>query len=231
MDISNNKQQGGKFHTPPINRHFNTPSPVVFPSASPTPKLYSTPTKKLPEVQPWQEIGIESAPQNSSANMIYHHDDYSQQIQIQQYNYSNREKSMHQTDTNGSITPLSMMLESDTLLDDEDIFSYRFNEEDYLSSIISSESSIQHGRRRPLSFTSPSPLQQQKLDQEGAKTIAVDSPFSLLANDDPIIERPQRRFSVGGQPSDLKLNSPTSKFGSFLSRMKKAASGKQSIFK
>jgi hypothetical protein len=146
--------------------------------------------------------------------MIYHDDDdYQKQFQLQQYNYSNR-------DTHDSITPLSMMLESDTLLDDHDISSYRFNEEDYLSSIISSESSINPLRRRPVSFTSPSPLQQQRLEQEPI----VGSPFVLDAIEDPIIER---RFSVSDQKPNLK---PSSKFASFLSKMKKAASGKQSLF-
>ncbi|KAI8053176.1 uncharacterized protein B0P05DRAFT_561885 [Gilbertella persicaria] len=44
------------------HRQLNTPSPVVFPSASPTPKLYSTPSKKLPNVKSWQEIGVDSVP-------------------------------------------------------------------------------------------------------------------------------------------------------------------------
>jgi hypothetical protein len=223
MDLSN-KPSSSRLYTSTINRHLNTPSPVVFPSASPTPKLYSTPTKKLPQVRPWQEIGIESVPQNSE-NMIYHHDDYSNSQQLQQYNYSNREKPMNQTETRDSITPLSMMLESDTLLDDEDISSYRFSEEDYLSSIISSESSINPARRRPISFTSPSPLQQQRLEEQEP---IVGSPFTLDVKNDPIIER---RFSIGGLKPDLKPPRPSSKFGSFLSKMKKAASGKQSIFK
>ncbi|KAI8358406.1 hypothetical protein BD560DRAFT_426324 [Blakeslea trispora] len=43
-------------------RQFNSPSPIIFPSASPTPKLYSTPTKKLPDTGAWQEIGYDSVP-------------------------------------------------------------------------------------------------------------------------------------------------------------------------
>lgn len=218
---SNN--MNNSFNTPPINnRHFNTPSPIVFPSASPTPKLFSTPTKKLPEVQkPWQEMGIEPVPQNSTnfSSSSYHHNnaviyntrndggmarDYHHNFD----HYNNREKPNHTP----TMSPLSMMmLESDTQLDDEDISSYKFSEEDLLSSIISSRppstSSISdapfYHRRRPASFSSPSP---QLLDQLSEEDIneeedqdndkpTVGSPFAPAPNEDPIVERP-RRFSV-----------------------------------
>ncbi|CEG76080.1 hypothetical protein RMATCC62417_11022 [Rhizopus microsporus] len=39
---------------------FNRSSPVIFPSASPTPKLYMTPSKKIPEVMPWQEMAFDA---------------------------------------------------------------------------------------------------------------------------------------------------------------------------
>ncbi|KAL9538960.1 hypothetical protein MBANPS3_010554 [Mucor bainieri] len=220
-----------------MNRQFNTPSPVVFPSASPTPKLYSTPSKKLPQVEAWQDnIGIESAPQ--------------------QYNYSSREKSAHQQHAT-SISPLSVMVESDALLDDEDISSYRFSEDEFLSSIISSstassrQSSPLHQRhrlRRPVSYTSPSPLQQQKImeeeqqqqqqHQERDEKPVVGIPFEPAPNVDPIHERmPTRRFSFSndtGVQSKTKRNSSSSssnsntKFGSFISRFKKAATSGRS---
>ncbi|KAI8335105.1 hypothetical protein BC941DRAFT_431239 [Chlamydoabsidia padenii] len=37
------------------NNTINTPSPIFFPSASPTPKLSSTPTKKPPSPVDWHE--------------------------------------------------------------------------------------------------------------------------------------------------------------------------------
>lgn len=186
--------------------HFNTPSPVVFPSASPTPKLYGTPTKKLPEVKPWQ--GIESVPKYHDT--IHNGEEY----QNHNYNhYNSREKLVGITPT---ISPLSM--ESDTLLDDEDISSYRFSEEDYLSSILSSPSL----RRRPVSFSSPSP----QLDEP-----IVGSPFAPAPNQDPIIERP-RRFSLESSIPTKEIvvvTTTSTKLGSFgknfMSRMKKAASG------
>lgn len=214
------------------NRVFNTPSPVVFPSASPTPKLYSTPTQKLPEVKSWQEIGIETAPQTNGnikyhddATIIHHAEDYRHQNHT--YNHFNdREKSAN------TISPLSMMMESDTLLDDEDISSYRFSEEDYLSSIISSRpTSVSNSplRRRPISFSSPSPKLYQ-LEEEADKPI-VGSPFAPVPNHDPIIERP-RRFSITGPVPQINNSvAQTSKLGSFMSRMKKVASTKPSLFK
>lgn len=42
-----------------INRYnlqINSSSPITFPNASPTPKLFSTPSKKIPENQPWQDV-------------------------------------------------------------------------------------------------------------------------------------------------------------------------------
>jgi hypothetical protein len=258
------------------NRHFNTPSPVVFPSASPTPKLFSTPSKKLAEVKkPWQELGIESVPQNS-ANGTYHHDDTTAIIyssssnniggggerEYHHHNYCNNSREKYIT-TPTISSPLSLMMESDTLLDDEDISSYKFSEEDYLSSIISSRppSSISTSplRRRPVSFSSPSPQLLDQLNEEeddDNEEPIVGSPFSPVPNDDPIIERP-RRFSFDGPlPSsyysknnsnkavDTKYNAgaitaataTTKKLGfgkNFLSKMKTvAASGKpSSIFK
>ncbi|KAI8975101.1 hypothetical protein BDF20DRAFT_876879 [Mycotypha africana] len=42
--------------SPSINRMYSTPSPVIFPSASPTPKLYSTPSRKVAyPLTSWQE--------------------------------------------------------------------------------------------------------------------------------------------------------------------------------
>ncbi|GAA5807241.1 hypothetical protein MFLAVUS_000597 [Mucor flavus] len=213
------------------NRAFNTPSPVVFPSASPTPKLYSTPTQKLPEVKSWQDIGMESVPQTNGnkyhddATIIHHAEDYRHQNHT--YNHFNdREKSSN------TISPLSMMMESDTLLDDEDISSYRFSEEDYLSSILSSRpTSISSSplRRRPVSFSSSSP---QLYQLEEADKPIVGSPFAPVPNHDPIIERP-RRFSLTGPVPQTSNSSvaQTSKLGSFMSRMKKAASTKPSLFK
>ncbi|KAI9252522.1 hypothetical protein EDC94DRAFT_620806, partial [Helicostylum pulchrum] len=213
------------------SRVFNTPSPVVFPSASPTPKLYSTPTQKLPEVKSWQDIGMESVPQTNGnkyhddATIIHHAEDYHNQNHT--YNHFNdREKSPN------TISPLSMMMESDILLDDEDISSYRFSEGDYLSSIISSRPTSASNsplRRRPVSFSSPSP-QLYQLEEEADKPI-VGSPFALLPNHDPIVERP-RRFSITGPVPQMSNNSvaQTSKLGSFMSRMKKVASIKPSLF-
>ncbi|KAG2198410.1 hypothetical protein INT47_008987 [Mucor saturninus] len=201
---------------------YNTPSPVVFPSASPTPKLYSTPTKKLPEVQPWQGTGIESVP-------INHHDLHNEKEEdYHQHNhdyshYNSREKSAGITPT---ISPLSMMMESDTLLDDEDISSYRFSEEDLLSSILSSRSPSL--RPRPVSFTSSSP-QEDEEHEEGSKPI-VGSPFAPVPNQDPIIERPSRfSLETSSIPEEAIAPASSSKisFGkNLMSRMKKAASGK-----
>lgn len=190
--------------------HYNTPSPVVFPSASPTPKLYSTPTNKLPEVQPWQGTGIDSLPK-------YQHDLYNEKEEYHEHNhnynhYNCREK------TNGiasTISPLSMMMESDTLLDDEDISSYRFSEEDYLSSILSSRSSSLH--QRPASFASPSPHEEP----------IVGRPFSPVSNQDPIVERPRRLSLESPIPKDTIFTTFKPSFGkNLMSRMKKAASGK-----
>lgn len=196
---------------------YNTPSPVVFPSASPTPKLYSTPTKKLPEVQPWQGTGIESVP-------INHHDPYNEkEEEYHQYNhnyshYNGREKSKGITPT---ISPLSMMMESDTLLDDADISSHRFSEEDLLSSILSSRSSSL--RLRPVSFTSSSPL------EEEIKPI-VGSPVAPVPNPDPIIERPSlfslEKNIVAEETAVPVTPSKVSFSKNLMSRMKKVASGK-----
>lgn len=234
-----------------MNRQFNTPSPVVFPSASPTPKLYSTPNKKLPQVEAWQDnIGIESVPQQQG---IYQHP-FDHQQAPQQYNYSSREKAAHQQQTT-SISPLSVMMESDTLLDDEDISSYRFSEDEFLSSIISSstassrQSSPLHQRhrlRRPVSYTSPSPLQQQKImeeeqqQQEKDEMPIVGIPFEPAPNVDPIHERmPTRRFSFSNdtdarasKSTNSSNSSSNTKLGSFLSRFKKAGrSTSSSLFK
>ncbi|CAO3634709.1 unnamed protein product [Mucor fragilis] len=216
-----------------MNRQFNTPSPVVFPSASPTPKLYSTPSKKLPQVEAWQDnIGIDSTT-----------------IQLQQ-----QRKTAHQQHT-ASISPLSVMMESDTLLDDEDISSYRFSEDEFLSSIISSSTASsrqssplnqRHRLRRPMSYTSPSPLQQQKImeeeqqqQQEQEEKPIVGIPFEPAPNVDPIHERmPTRRFSFSNDTDahteTASSSSRNTKFGSFISRFRKAAtSGKStsSLFK
>lgn len=235
------------------SRYFNTPSPVVFPTASPTPKLFSTPSKKLPEAKSWQ--GIESVPQNNIGS-IYHNDDtaiiYDEAGEFRHHNYNynqynGREKAAKYS-TTPAISPLSMMMESDTLLDDEDISSYRFSEEDYLSSIISSRppSSLSASplRRRPASFSSPSPrphisrLDEEEADEMDAEPI-VGRPFSPAPNEDPIIERP-RRFSLGHSESSSMEKTETAaasstKLGAFgknfMSRMKKAASGKPSLFK
>lgn len=234
-----------------MNRQFNTPSPVVFPSASPTPKLYSTPSKKLPQVEAWQDnIGIESVPQQQN---IYQHP-FDHQQAPQQYNYSSREKTAHQQHT-ASISPMSVMMESDTLLDDEDISSYRFSEDEFLSSIISSSTASsrqssplnqRHRLRRPMSYTSPSPLQQQKImeeeqqqQQEQEEKPIVGIPFEPAPNVDPIHERmPTRRFSFSNDTDahteTASSSSRNTKFGSFISRFRKAAtSGKStsSLFK
>ncbi|GAN08266.1 hypothetical protein MAM1_0196c07773 [Mucor ambiguus] len=228
-----------------MNRQFNTPSPVVFPSASPTPKLYSTPSKKLPQVQAWQDnIGIESVPPQQG---IYQHP-FDHQQAPQQYNYSSREKPAHQQHTT-SISPLSVMMESDTLLDDEDISSYRFSEDEFLSSIISSstassrQSSPLHQRhrlRRPVSYTSPSPLQQQKImeeeqHQEIEERPIIGIPFEPAPNVDPIHERmPTRRFSFSNdtaahaKTTNSNSSGSNTKFGSFISRFKKAATSGRS---
>ncbi|KAI8645356.1 hypothetical protein BD408DRAFT_440933 [Parasitella parasitica] len=120
-----------------MNRQFNTPSPVVFPSASPTPKLLCTPSKKLPQVRAWQDdIEIE----------------YDHEQALQQHSYLHSGSPVH---------PFSIMVENETLLDD-------LETSHYLSSAISSSSSGQcspvnkrHVLRRPVSYTSPSPLQKQ----------------------------------------------------------------------
>lgn len=225
-----------------MNRQFNTPSPVVFPSASPTPKLYSTPSKKLPQVEAWQDnIGIESVPQQQN---FYHHQ-FDHQQAPQQYNYSSREKSVHQQHAN-SISPLSVMMESDTLLDDEDISSYRFSEDEFLSSIISSSAASsrqssplnqRRSLRRPVSYTSPSPLQQQKIMEEQEEKPIVGIPYEPAPNMDPVHERmPTRRFSFSNDTdatTKTANSSSNNKFGSFISRFKKAAiSGRStSLFK
>ncbi|KAK4517320.1 uncharacterized protein ATC70_000655 [Mucor velutinosus] len=226
-----------------MNRQFNTPSPVVFPAASPTPKLYSTPSKKLPQVEAWQDIiGIESVPQQQN---IYQHP-FDHQQAPQQYNYSSRERSAHQQHTT-SISPLSVMMESDILLDDEDISSYRFSEDEFLSSIISSSTASsrqssplnqRHRLRRPVSYTSPSPLQQQKImeeeQQESEEKPIIGIPFEPAPNVDPIHERmPMRRFSFSnGTDAHIKSMSNSSrsntKLGSFMSRFKKAATSGRS---
>lgn len=223
-----------------MNRQFNTPSPVVFPSASPTPKLYSTPSKKLPQVESWQDnIGIDSVPQQQN---VYHQ--YDHQQAPQQYNYSSREKSMHPQNANTAISPLSVMMESDTLLDDEDISSYRFSEDEYLSSIITSSATSsrqssplnqRHRLYRPVSYTSPSPLQQQKIIEEQDEKPIVGIPFQPIPNVDPIHERlPSRRFSFSGSTvsnNNENIKTNNNKFGSFISRFKKATtSGRSTSF-
>ncbi|CAO3642672.1 unnamed protein product [Mucor hiemalis] len=222
------------------NRFFNTPSPVVFPTASPTPKLFSTPSKKLPEAKSWQ--GIESVPQS-----IYHNDDttiiYDETGEFRHQNHNYNQYNCREKSATPAISPLSMMMESDTILDDEDISSYRFSEEDYLSSIMSSRPpsslSVSPLRRRPASFSSPSPqLHISLLDKEEADDMdepIVGRPFSPAPNEDPIIERP-RRFSLGySESSSVEKAVSATKFGgfgkNFMSRMKKAASGKPSMFK
>ncbi|KAI9478007.1 MAG: hypothetical protein EXX96DRAFT_618960 [Benjaminiella poitrasii] len=201
-------------------RQSNTPSPIIFPSSSPTPKLYSTPNKKLPDGQQWQEI----APQNSANIASYHSDPL--------VAFYGREKSIYYPFTVRAISPLSMM--SDSLLDEEDMVSYKFSEQDYLSSIISSRSSSPL-RRRPVSFTSPSPLQKETLEEEEEVEEHVTD-HSLVSA--PIIEK-SRRFSLDGQIIELSkcknqfanTTPSSSKFNNFISKVKKLASGKSSKFK
>ncbi|KAI9356123.1 hypothetical protein BD770DRAFT_444369 [Pilaira anomala] len=226
-------------NTPNTNRIINTPSPVVFPSASPTPKLYSTPTNKLPEVKPWQQdIGTDNTNIYHNEPIIHHGDDY-YQYQNHDYNHFNdREKRPNYPDTPATISPLPMMSESNTLLDDEDISSCRFNEEEFLSSILSSRpisqsSSLMH--RRPVSFSSYSPQTTTDQLEETEEKPIVGSPYTHVSNKDPIIERP-RRFSITGPIATSKEEvvqvSKANVFSkSLMSKLKRVASGKSSLFK
>lgn len=159
------------------NRPLNTPSPVVFPSASPTPKLYTTPSKKVPDIQQWQEFGIESFPQ------MYK---------------NNREKA-------------NMSISNDSVFSDP-----YFNEEEYLSSLISSTATSPSPLRRPASFHSPSPLQNEPI---------IGSPLIKETVADPIVERPRRFSESYTEPEPV--NSVSSKLNLFISKMKKATSGKR----
>ncbi|CEP18403.1 hypothetical protein [Parasitella parasitica] len=190
-----------------MNRQLNTPSPVVFPSASPTPKLLSTPSKKLPSVRAWQD----------NFEIEYDHEQA-----LQQLSYVNHENPVHSFHT---------AVESENSLDDIETSSQRFGQDEYLSSAVSSSgqcSPVNMSRtlRRPVSYTCPSPLQQQKqrIIEENDEKPIVGVPFKPTQTVDPIYERmPIRRCSYNGSPSrEVKVNTTaTRKFSSLISRLKK----------
>ncbi|KAG1289312.1 hypothetical protein G6F66_009406 [Rhizopus arrhizus] len=99
---------------------FNRSSPIIFPSSSPTPKLYATLSKKIPEVEPWQDATLDFC---QSPNLFGYEDSILKM----------REK-YHLSSTD---SPLSMV--SDIQLEESD---HLLNEEVPTSSVILSKSPI-----------------------------------------------------------------------------------------
>ncbi|KAI8876815.1 hypothetical protein K501DRAFT_279050 [Backusella circina FSU 941] len=194
-----------RINSPP---NFNSSSPVYFPSASPTPKLYSTPANKVPESKPWNELALESVPQNSSN--IYNGNGKENDLNL----YTREKVYYRQT---ASASPLSELDDDQGLTSSYLHFS---SEGDLLSSIISSRTSTSSPPYyRSNSFSTPSPA----LEPE----VIVGTPYVAHTSHDPIERR--RRFSSGSPVPDEYSKTDSNKsntFGSFgkslFSKMKKA---------
>jgi hypothetical protein len=195
-----------RINSPP---NINSPSPVYFPSASPTPKLYSTPANKVPESKPWNELALESVPQNSSN--IYNGNGKEDDLSL----YTRERVYYRYT---ASTSPLS------AFDDDEEGLTSSYlqfgSEGDLLSSIISSRTSTSSPLYyRSNSFSTPSPA----LEPE----VIVGTPCVVHKSYDPIERR--RRYSSDSPVPDEYIKTDSNKsntFGSFgkslFFKMKKA---------
>jgi hypothetical protein len=134
------------------------------------------PSQKIPEAKPWQEIALESVPQNS-ANIYC--------IREDNKGIYGREKVFYRQSNCTSSTIGSP--------EDIDMASYYFSESDFLSSLISS---------RP-STCSPPLHKSYSFSIESSEPI-IGNPCVPHANDDPV-ER-HRRSSIGSSSHDNDLD-------------------------